>query len=231
VDTQTQPDFIFLSDDKPAPDRSATLLDTPTALPTATLTPLPTATFTPLPTATLIATSTPRPSATTVPATPTVKPTKRPLPTLAPATAVPTDAPTEAAVAATADIYGYTTGPDGYVSVVICKRAGAPCQSVMPPGDLDFRLALTSRADMPYTQWVYYGLSVERDGANVPDMFMFVDAGWAKPGQTYVFGTSRGFNVPGKYVIRSSGCMTTSDDPGTCTWTTVAGMTVTFVIQ
>jgi hypothetical protein len=60
-------------------------------------------------------------------------------------------------------------------------------------------------------------------------MFMFVDAGYLLPDSVVWFGASRNFTVPGRHVIRSSGCMATSAAP--CGWTTMAGTVVTFVIK
>jgi hypothetical protein len=99
----------------------------------------------------------------------------------------------------------------------------------MPPGDVSFSFTLGSTSDAPWAIFLPYGLSVEKDGANADSMFMFVDAGWLPPGFTVGFGGSRNFTEPGRYVIRSSGCMLVTG--AQCAWTTMAGTTVTFVIQ
>jgi len=101
----------------------------------------------------------------------------------------------------------------------------------MPPGDISFRLTLASAAAAPWTHFVNYGLSVEKDGANVAGLFMFVDAGWLQPGAVVGFGASRSFSQPGAYVIRSSGCLTTDVKSNACIWATIAGDVVTFTIQ
>ena len=64
---------------------------------------------------------------------------------------------------------------------------------------------------------------------NIADMFMFVDAGYLPPESIVWFGASRNFTAPGRYVIRSSGCMAVTAAP--CGWTTMAGTAVTFVIK
>ena len=70
----------------------------------------------------------------------------------------------------------------------------------------------------------------EGDGeGKVADMFMFVDAGLLPPDAIVWFGSSRNFSVPGRYVIRSSGCLTTV--PAPCGWNTIPGTTVTFTIK
>ena len=99
----------------------------------------------------------------------------------------------------------------------------------MPQGDVSFEFLLGSGADTPLTLFEKYGLSVERDGANVPEMFMFVDAGLLAPDSLVWFGASRNFNIPGRYVVRSSGCLTTV--PAPCGWNTIPGTTVTFIIK
>ena len=60
-------------------------------------------------------------------------------------------------------------------------------------------------------------------------MFMSVDAGYLPPDTGVWFGASRNFTVPGRYVIRSSGCLTTAAVP--CGWNTMTGTTVVFTIQ
>jgi hypothetical protein len=99
----------------------------------------------------------------------------------------------------------------------------------MAPGDINFDMALGSAPDAPWGLFVPYGLAVARDGVNIADMFMFVDAGWLEPGSVVRFGTSRNFSVPGRYVIRSSGCYTDGSVP--CGWANFAGTIVTFVIE
>jgi hypothetical protein len=101
----------------------------------------------------------------------------------------------------------------------------------MPPGDISFRLTLAGDGAAPWTHFVNYGLSVEKDGANVAGLFMFVDAGWLQPGALVGFGASRSFSQPGAYVIRSSGCLTTDVKSNGCSWATIAGDVVTFTIQ
>jgi hypothetical protein len=189
---------------------TATLSDTATA--SATTVAAPTASTSP----TTAVTSTP-------PATATVEPTALPRPTPVPATSVPTAQPVP--------LYSTTGGPAGYASGNKCERAGAACSAVMPPGDVSFRMVLSSDATAPWTHFVNYGLSVEKDGANVANLFMFVDAGWLQPGSVVGFGASRNFSQPGAYVIRSSGCITTDPNSISCVWATIAGDVVTFVIQ
>jgi len=182
--------------------------DTPTLTPTSTDTPEPT--DTPKPTKT----STPKPTATI---------THTPRPTSPPVSPTPSPQPTSAS------IYGFTGGPDGYITDIDCTRGGANCSGVMPPGDVSFTFVLISGPDTPWTLFEKYGLSVEKDGVNVANMFMFVDAGFLPPDAAVQFGASRNFTDPGRYVIRSSGCMTTTGAP--CAWATMAGTTVTFTIQ
>ncbi len=57
-----------------------------------------------------------------------------------------------------------------------------------------------------------------------------VDAGWLPPGLGVGFGGSKNFLRPGRYVVRSSGCMYV-DGMNSCQWTTMAGTTVNFTIQ
>jgi len=193
---------------------AATLTAQPTA--TSTLTPTPTHTLAPTQTHTPTYTYTPQPTATF---------TRTPGPTRPPVTSTPTPRPTSSSV------YGFTGGPDGYITDIDCTRAGAACTQVMPPGDVSFRLLLLSGPATPWTLFVKYGLSVEKDGVNVADMFMFVDAGWLAPDSGVEFGASRNFTAAGRYVIRSSGCLINSDTQVQCIWNTMAGTTVTFVIQ
>ena len=99
----------------------------------------------------------------------------------------------------------------------------------MSPGDINFEMLLGSDLDAPWGLFLPYGLAVARDGANVADMFMLVDSGWLEPGTIVSFAVSRNFSVPGRYVIRSSGCYT--DGSVVCGWSNFAGTVVTFVIQ
>jgi hypothetical protein len=198
--------------------------DTPTALPADAATPQ----LTTSPTAS--ATVAPSPTATATPAAAPGSPTASPgsltvAPTRPPVTITPLGPPE------TASVYSTTSGPAGYSSSIKCQRAGVSCAPVMSPGDVSFSLVLAGAAAAPWTHFVYYGLSVEKDGANVADMFMFVDAGWLQPGAVVGYGASRTFNQRGTYVIRSSGCMTTNTNSNNCTWTTIAGDVVTFDIQ
>ena len=191
---------------------------------TLTAQPTVTATFTPVPTNTSTPTETPRPTETPLP-TATATNTAKPAPTRLPVTDTPTARP------APVSVYGGTGGPEGYTTAITCSRPAGNCEPVMPPGDISFRLTLGSEASTPWTLFVKYGLSVEKDGVNVSNMFMFVDAGWLPPDVTVEFGASRNFAEPGRYVIRSSGCLINSDTQVECAWTTMAGTTVTFVIQ
>jgi hypothetical protein len=195
-----------------ATDVAATLTAQPTSTPTETYTPTPEPT----------ATKTPAPTSTDTPAATATK-TNTPKPTLPPVTLTPTSAPVPAS------IYSEVGGPAGFYTVIECTRGGAPCTPQMPTGDITFEFLLGSDTTAPGAVFLPYGLSVERDGANVADMFMFVDAGYLVPGRIVWFGSSRNFTVPGRYVIRSSGCMATSAVP--CGWTTMAGTAVTFVIK
>jgi len=206
---------------------AATVAAMPTQTQLPTQTPLPTPT--PPPTAT--PTRVPSATATVAPtATATVAPTKKAVVAQA-QPVVATQAP--AATKAPPSIYGYTaTGPRGYTSTLYCTRGdGSQCQPVMPAGDLSFSIVL--KADDNALRAIFYpfGLSVERDGANVADMFMTVGAGWLDPGQSARLGTSRKFDVPGHYVVRSSGCLITEDTVGDCSWSTVTGSSLIFQIQ
>jgi hypothetical protein len=193
-----------------------------TAQPTATRTHTPAPTDTPVPTETPTSTDTPEPTETRTPKpSPTI--TNTPRPTLPPVSPTPSPAPTSAS------IYGWANGPEGYVTDIECTIGGAPCTGVMPPGDITFEFVLVSFELTPLTLFEKYGLSVERDGANVADMFMFVDAGLLAPDTGVWFGASRRFTTPGRYVVRSSGCLTTV--PAPCAWNTMEGTTVTFTIQ
>ena len=190
---------------------AATLTAQPTATSTHTTVPsdTPTATDTAQPTATDTPAATPTDTATPRPTSPPVSPTASPAP-------IP------------ASVYGETGGPDGYFTDIECFRGSAPCSPSMPPGDINFTFYLASGPLTPLTLFETYGLAVEKDGANVPNMFMFVDAGLLDADIIVRFGASRNFTAPGRYVIRSSGCMTTV--PAPCGWQTMAGTTVTFVI-
>ena len=205
---------------------AAGIAATLTAQPTATDTPLPTATNTATPAPT--ATNTAQPTETAVPAT--AVPTKAAAVTHAPANTQP--AATAAATkppAPPASVYSSTGGPEGFFTDITCKRGGAECTPVMPPGDINFDMVLGSSDTAPWTVFDPYGLAVERDGVNISKMFMFVDAGWLEPGRIVSFGASRNFTEPGRYVIRSSGCYT--DGSTDCGWSTFAGSVVNFVIQ
>ena len=191
-------------------------VQTLTARPTSTQTPSPTFTRTPTPT------RTPMPTNTETPA-PTATDTAVPTATRPPATAAPTQPP------APVTMYGSTAGPAGYTTTIICFRGSGDCSTTMSPGDVNFTFTLGSDAATPWTLFLPYGLSVERDGVNIPEMFMFVDAGWLPPGITVQFGGSKNFAAPGRYIVRSSGCMLVTAFP--CGWTTMGGTTVTFVIQ
>ncbi|MCC7358681.1 MAG: hypothetical protein IT317_04360 [Anaerolineales bacterium] len=190
---------------------AATLTAAPIVTPTDTATTAPSAT----PTKTEKPTSTP--SATSAV---TATPSRTTGPTAAPVTITPTTS---------ASIYGSTNGIAGDASAIRCTYSGGDCVGVMPPGDISFEFLLGSDPTTPLTFFERYGLSVERDGANVADMFMFVDAGLLPPDTVVWFGSSRNFSVPGRYVIRSSGCLTTV--PAPCSWNTRPGTTVTFTIK
>ena len=197
---------------------TATTLATGTAAPTSS----PTVALTATPSATATRTA----SATAVPTdTPSTTATRTALPTRVPITITPLGPP------ATNSVYSTTGGPDGYSSTIQCQRAGAACVPVMPPGDLSFRLTLAGDTSAPWTHFINYGLSVEKDGANVAGLFMFVDGGWLQPGSVVGYGASRAFSQPGTYVIRSSGCLTTDLKSNACSWATIAGDMVTFRIQ
>lgn len=206
---------------------SAKAPNTPSAASAATLTPQPTA----------IAAPTDTPSSPSATGTPTAanSPTAAGSPTTAPSqTARPARPPvtiTPLGPPETASIYSTIGGPAGYSSSIKCQRASVSCRPVMSPGDISFSLVLAGDAAAPWTHFVSYGLSVEKDGANAAGMFMFVDAGWLQPGTVVGFGASRNFNQPGAYVIRSSGCMTTDTKSNNCVWTTIAGDVVSFMIQ
>jgi hypothetical protein len=206
----------------------------PTIAPSATPLPKPTDTPTTPPTATLAptATNTPTtaPTATTVPTvapTATKKPTARP--TLPPQ---PTTAPTQPP-AVSAPLYSTASGgPQGYVSTLTCTQPGnVPCQPVMAPGDKAFAIKLEALDDAVPAIFVPFGLAVEKDGANQANMYMTVVSGWLNPGEYALEGTSRNFSQPGTYVIRTNGCYVTRETYPQCTWGTVNGTIVTFVIQ
>ena len=222
----------------PTPEPTATPAPTNTATspPTVTVTntPLPshTPTATPTSTPTLEPTTTPTETATLAP---TETPTTAPAlvvtqPTVVAATQPPVVVATKPPAQASGSVYGSTTGPAGFATTITCFTAGGgACASVMPPGDINFTFTLGSAPDAPWALFLPYGLSVEKDGVNAEGMFMFVDAGWLPPGFIVQFGGSRNFTEPGRYVIRSSGCMLTTSNQ--CAWTTMGGTTVTFVIQ
>jgi len=207
----------------------------PTVVPSATPLPKPTDTATTPPTATLAptATDTPTtaPTATTPPTvapTATKKPTARP--TLPPQ---PTTVPATQAPVVPASIYSTATGgPDGYVSILTCTQPGnVPCQPVMAAGDKAFSIKLIALDNAVPAIFVPFGLAVEKDGANQADMYMTVVSGWLDPGHYAIEGTSRNFSQPGTYVIRTNGCYVTRETYPNCTWGTVNGTIVTFVIQ
>ncbi len=193
-------------------DVAGTLTAQPTSTPTETHTPTPepTETHTPEPTATHTPAATPTATRTTGPTAPpvTVAPTSPPVP---------------------ASVYSAVGGPQLFETFIDCTRNGAQCTPEMAPGDVAFDFYLASEPTAPWALFVPYGLSVEKDGANIANMFMFVDAGFLEPGTLVRFGASRNFTSPGRYVIRSNGCMTTSEAP--CGWTTMSGTVVTFVIK
>lgn len=195
-----------------ATDVAATLAAQPTGTPTETHTPTPEPAIT----------DTPEPTATDTPAA-TATESATPRPTSPPVTLTPT------AIPAPASVYSEVGGPQNFFTFIDCTRNGAQCTPVMSPGDVAFDFYLASDAQAPFALFLPYGLSVEKDGVNVADMFMFVDAGYLPPDAIARFGASRNFSSPGRYVIRSSGCMTISEAP--CGWTTMAGTVVTFVIK
>lgn len=200
--------------DRVATSIAATLTAMPTNTATETATSTSTATKTSTPTETATSTDTPTPAATATKTAP-------PRPTQPPVTPTQTRAPT---------VYGFTAGPEGYLTDIDCFKGSAACTPTMAPGDINFTFYLLSGPEAPWTLFTRYGLSVEKDGVNVADMFMFVDAGWLPPDGGASFGASRNFTSPGRYVIRSSGCLTL--DPGIpCGWNTMGGTTVTFTIQ
>jgi hypothetical protein len=200
--------------------------DTPTTVPSSTATTRPADTATTPPTATT---------------KPTVAPTNTVPPTVAPtatrkATARPTLPPqptaTKAPVVAASVYSTFSGGPQGYKSTLGCTQAGgAPCQPVMAPGDVAFSIRLESGMDAVLAIFVPFGLSVEKDGANVADMYMTVVSGWLNPGEYALLGTSRNFSQPGHYVIHTNGCLLTEASYPNCSWGTVDGTVVTFDIQ
>jgi hypothetical protein len=217
--TVAKPTAVILAGATPAASATNTIIpDTPTA----TLSDTATASATTAATPTATASPTAAPTSTPPPTT-TVESTALPKAKRVPATPAPTAQP--------APVYSTTDGPAGYSSGIKCERSGASCVPVMPPGDVSFRIVLSSDATAPWTHFVDYGLSVEKDGANMAKLFMFVDAGWLQPGSVVGFGASRNFSQPGTYVIRSSGCMTIDQNSNNCAWTIMPGDVVTFVIQ
>ncbi len=208
----------------PVPTSTGTLTATATAAPSST--PASTATPTASSTTTLTPTATATTPATTAPtSTPSATSSPTHLPTRVPVTITPLGPPETAPVLST------TGGPAGYTSRIQCQRAGTACAPLMPAGDVSFSLSLASDPGTPWTHFIYYGLSVEKDGVNVASQFMFVDAGWLQPGAVVGFGASRGFSQPGLYVIRSSGCLTTDLKSSACSWATIGGDVVTFRVQ
>ena len=218
----------------PAVQASATL---PASTSTTTATAMATATASAAPSSTPANTDTLMPTASAT-LSPTASATVAPPTATASDTAVPTHLPTRAPVTITplgppetAPVMSTTGGPAGYASRIQCQRAGAACAPLMPAGDVSFSLSLASDPGTPWTHFIYYGLSVEKDGVNVASQFMFVDAGWLQPGAVVGFGASRGFSQPGVYVIRSSGCLTTDLKSSACSWATIGGDVVTFRVQ
>jgi hypothetical protein len=210
------------------PDTPTAVPNTPTAAPSNTPTTAPTATATASPTAAPTQTTAPT-VAPTATKKPTARPTVKPAATLPPATAVPaTHAP-----AAGGSVYSEATGgPQGYYSMLGCTRPGrVPCETVMPLGDVAFSIRLEAGDDAVLAIFLPFGLSVEKDGANVADMYMTVVSGWLNPGEYALLGTSRNFKQPGHYVIRTNGCLITEASYPNCTWWTVNGTVVTFDIQ
>jgi|SRR5579859_612283 len=200
--------------------------DTPTTAPTATTKPTNTATATTPPTATSSPTVAPtNTTAPTVAPTATRKPTPRP-------TLPPAPTATKAPVVAASVYSEYSGGPHGYHSTLGCTvPGGAPCQPVMPPGDVAFSIRLESDLDAVLAIFVPFGLSVEKDGANVADAYMTVVSGWLNPGEYALLGTSHNFSQPGHYVIHTNGCLLTQASYPNCSWGTVDGTVVTFDIQ
>lgn len=219
----------------PAPsDTPSAVPATATTVPSATATIKPTDTATTPPTATAVpATATTAPTATAVPPTATkIKPTK-PAATKAPA-ATQAPAATKAPVAAgSGPLYSTASGgPQGYTSILGCTQSdGSACQSAMPPGDKAFSIRLEAGNDAVPAIFVPFGLSVEKDGANVADAYMTVVSGWLNPNEYALLGTSHNFSQPGHYVIRTNGCYVTRETYPNCTWGTVNGTIVTFDIQ
>jgi len=227
------PSLVAAATEAPA---TATTAPSATAVPaTATIRPTDTATATTPPTAT--ASPTVAPTATAVPPTATkVKPTK-PAATRVPATQAPaTQAPaaTKApAASGSGPLYSTASGgPQGYTSTLVCTQPdGSACQSVMASGDKAFSIRLEAGFDAVPAIFVPFGLSVEKDGANVADAYMTVVSGWLNPGEYALLGTSRNFSQPGHYVVRTNGCYVTRETYPNCTWGTVDGTIVTFDIQ
>jgi hypothetical protein len=112
-----------------------------------------------------------------------------------------------------------------------CPCARRKISQVIVTSRLSFYIRLASTKDALRAIFYPFGLSVEKDGANVADMFMTVGAGWLNPGDTASLGTSTKFTAPGHYVIRSSGCLITAETVANCTWSTVSGSTVNFDIR
>jgi hypothetical protein len=203
-----------------------TTAPTNTALPTSTTqpsnTPAPTDTATAVPSAT--STTAPQPSATRTKAA--VVATK-PAATQGPAATKPPAAGGSAPLFSTA-----SGGPQGYTSILGCTQAGgAPCQTAMGAGDIAFSIRLEAGDDAVPAIFVPFGLSVEKDGANVADAYMTVVSGWLNPNEYALLGTSHNFSQPGHYVIRTNGCYVTRETYPNCTWGTVNGTIVTFDIQ
>ncbi len=215
--TQTQASYDM------ATHVAATLTAQPTN--TSTHTPVPTSTATPTPTASPTASASPtlRPTSTS-----TTAPTKVSVAvTQAPPTSAPPPTSSGGSIYSTA-----SGGPQGYTSTFACFQvSGTACESVMSPGDISFSITLRSAEDALLAIFVPFGLSVEKDGANAADMYMTVDAGWLPPGSAARFGTSRTFSQPGRYTIRTNGCLITEASYPNCTWWTVNGTIATFDIR
>ena len=214
----TQTAVAVADSQKVATSVAATLTAQPsdTPLPPASDTPEPRSTATPEPSATATATDVP--------------PTQTPTRVVVVSTPLPTNttAPT-----VSASVYSTASGgPQGYTSLLGCTQVnGTPCQTVMTPGDISFSITLRSAEDAVLAIFLPFGLSVEKDGVNLPDMYMTVDAGWLPPGSQARMGTSRSFTQPGHYVVRTNGCLLTEASYPQCTWWTVNGTIVSFDIQ
>jgi hypothetical protein len=213
---------------------AATLTAQPSATPLPTNTPLPTSTTQPSDTPKPTDTATVAPSATSTTAPkPSATHTKvAVVTTKAPVTQPPaaTKAP---AASGSGPLYSTASGgPQGYTSFLGCTQSdGSACQTVMAPGDKAFSIRLEAGNDAVPAIFVPFGLSVEKDGANVADAYMTVVSGWLNPNEYALLGTSHSFSQPGHYVIRTNGCYVTRETYPNCSWGTVNGTIVTFDIQ